>query len=536
MLSHAQEVANRAHQYGTLSKRRLLAAVPATTSVQGNAHETSGLRTSCLNVQEHIHRICKSVRAMGRASRWQSAIEVLRLSRRAPTGVGKADADDQTVVNAFFLTAVVGACGRAGQWTQALMVLQDMHLHSIEPHIDIYSATLAACKGHGQWATMFALLCDMQHRYNLRPSASCYGTVLTACVQVSMWPTALALLSEMRRDRHKPLTESFNVVLSTVGRERHWALAAHLLADEIRFTDVGAKRGAKEGVAVTLDVPAYNIAISACQGSEQWQHALVLLRGMDAQALQPDVVTYGALINARRQWRLSLVLLSEASCRRITPNVIVYGSAMAACKEGDAWQWAVSVLSHSRQARVELDRLAYNMLLGACEGGGSWETVVALFADMRLRNFTADVIACNATIRAWCGVQHWTHALSVLRAMKSFATAPDSSSYTVLISTCARSEEWKLALQLFEESTRHPTDAVSAGYQYNAAIYACSKGNNWRAALALLLGMRSRRIHYTVGRSGKLGDASYFPAIMAATEAGQPRLALQLYKDLSSDT
>jgi len=46
------------------------------------------------------------------------------------------------------------------------------------------------------------------------------------------------------------------------------------------------------------DVFTYSAAISACDKSQQHQHALQLVRAMQRHAIVPDVVAYSAAISA----------------------------------------------------------------------------------------------------------------------------------------------------------------------------------------------------------------------------------------------
>merc|ERR1711988_697614 len=95
---------------------------------------------------------------------------------------------------------------------------------------------------------------------------------------------------------------------------------------------------------------------------------------------------------------------------------------------------------------------------------------------------------------------------------------PDAWTCGAVASTCERSCQWELALQIFAEMQMSRIQLDTAAY--NVAIIACSRGQKWQGALWL---WRQLRL------AGLLSDLITFNALVAAVAGGERwDLALQL--------
>merc|ERR1712232_361613 len=97
-------------------------------------------------------------------------------------------------------------------------------------------------------------------------------------------------------------------------------------------------------------------------------------------------------------------------------------------------------------------------------------------------------------------------------------------SYSALLGTCGKPQQWERALTLFGDMRRHVSLPGSASY--GAAVRACESGRRWQRALLLLSEIQGKT---RLGAGLSSCDAIKYASVMEACIAGnQWRRALQL--------
>eukprot|EP00913_Durusdinium_trenchii_P029478 g27631.t1 len=132
------------------------------------------------------------------------------------------------------------ACGKGGQWTLALEVLQEMK-RKMRPSNASYSATISACEKAFRWREALALL---EEAHAVRPQLSCFNAAISACEKC-----------------HKI---SFNACISACAGESIWTIALHLLQQMPRCQ-------------LTPGAITRSAVITACEKALQWQVVLKIL-------------------------------------------------------------------------------------------------------------------------------------------------------------------------------------------------------------------------------------------------------------------
>ena len=86
----------------------------------------------------------------------------------------------------------------------------------------------------------------------------------------------------------------------------------------------------------------------------------------------------------------------------------------------------------------------------------------------------------------------WAQALELLRVMRQDLVAPDTITFSGLITACERGMQWEWALQLLCEM---PQDRIEPDIvTFSAAISACGKGVQWEHSSELLCEMRQEKV------------------------------------------
>lgn len=166
------------------------------------------------------------------------------------------------------------------------------------------------------------------------PDAEVYNKVVKCCVASGESYHALEVIKSMLttlepKSNHKQhitsrrvqaLTESFQVTMSLLSRQRKWRQCLDLL-DTMVIHDI------------PRSIATYNIVISVCARSQQVGMAKSLLSKMrNKDKIRPNEKTYATLIGAcatPANWKDALVLLDQ--CYRepgVEPDIFIYTNAM----------------------------------------------------------------------------------------------------------------------------------------------------------------------------------------------------------------
>ncbi|CAJ1347439.1 unnamed protein product, partial [Effrenium voratum] len=347
------------------------------------------------------------------------------------------------------------------------------------------------------------------------------GACVAACAAGSAWEAAVATLRAMPGD-----VIACSSAITACERARQWEAALRVLSQMRREV-------------VQPNEITYNALMSACQKGGRWQHALALFAEMEEQSIRRTVVSYGAAISAS-DWERALHFLGEMPGSALLPNSIIYSSAMQSLVASEQWQLAL-VLWSSCEVQAQ-DAALLCSAMGAWAVVGRWDQALGLLQELRGRS-AADGVAETCAIRAAEASARWELALEILAGGRNPVTG--GSCLAVL----ARAAQWQRALQLLKDL---PADAVAYGhladgakfggsgwapdaFSFSAGISACGQGRLWQRALVLL---RESQASEARDASDVKGGVSLVPlsaAISACGAARQWRWVLQLLEEMCAD-
>ncbi|CAJ1453719.1 unnamed protein product [Effrenium voratum] len=325
--------------------------------------------------------------------------------------------------------------------------------------LDAKSATkLARLLGQaGRWDAALGLFHTLQRRRC--GDGILRGACVAACAAGSAWEAAVATLRAMPGD-----VIACSSAITACERARQWEAALRVLSQMRREV-------------VQPNEITYNALMSACQKGGRWQHALALFAEMEEQSIRRTVVSYGAAISAS-DWERALHFLGEMPGSALLPNSIIYSSAMQSLVASEQWQLAL-VLWSSCEVQAQ-DAALLCSAMGAWAVVGRWDQALGLLQELRGRS-AADGVAETCAIHAAEASARWELALEILAGGRNPVTG--GSCLAVL----ARAAQWQRALQLLKDL---PADAVA----YGAAVSACGRAGRWDQALALLRQVEERRV------------------------------------------
>jgi pentatricopeptide repeat domain-containing protein 1 len=170
----------------------------------------------------------------------------------------------------------------------------------------------------------------------------------------------------------------------------------------------------------TPDVIAYTAAISGCSEAGEYEHVMSLIKEMREEGIQPNVMTFSAVINAcatasaklarRREeddtsgrdysninadgniitfgsenvripMNKALKLLAAMKSPRssVKPNIVTYNAAIRACAEGLNLNGAFDLLRQLKEDGLKPTIITYGSLMTACERVGDIEAASKVF-------------------------------------------------------------------------------------------------------------------------------------------------------------
>ncbi|CAE8635020.1 unnamed protein product, partial [Polarella glacialis] len=109
-------------------------------------------------------------------------------------------------------------------------------------------------------------------------------------------------------------------------------------------------------------------AVAACEKGRRSSEAQELLEEMSSVRLQPDVISWSAVISSfarTSQGSLALVALEDMRQDGISPNSVTINAAISACEKSLLWQQAMHLLRCLCQG-ARCDVVSFAAAISAC--------------------------------------------------------------------------------------------------------------------------------------------------------------------------
>ena len=293
----------------------------------------------------------------------------------------------------------------------------------------------------------------------------------------------------------------------------------------------------------------YNLALQACRRAGQWEPAIGLFERMLARAggaPSPDAASFTTAVSALSDappssWRVAMRLLGEI--RAELGEAAVDDDSLRSC-----FNAAISTLARDRQSElaVELlremqsagpapDTITYNAVLGALGAAGESRRVLGLLEEMELCSGAAghgeldELDDLDGLDGAW---SYQEAPITFVRRTERSPPAPapavvdapppDAISYVAAMGACRRAGEWRAAVWLLRRMRTH--GIAPNAHAFSAAISACACAGEWVAAVALLEKMEAAGLPPSA--------VAYAAAITACDRGGAWERALKLLEEM----
>uniref|UniRef100_A0ACD5XY28 Uncharacterized protein n=1 Tax=Avena sativa TaxID=4498 RepID=A0ACD5XY28_AVESA len=347
-----------------------------------------------------------------------------------------------------------------------------------------------------------------------------------------------------------PAPRSVAVVLGVLGRARQDELAEEVF---LRFAGEGAT------------VQVFNAMMGVYARSGRFDDVRQLLDAMRGQGIEPDLVSFNTLINARAKSGslapgAAFDLLLEVRQAGLRPDVITYNTLISACSQGsiledavavfeemigsdcrpDLWTYNAMVSVHGRcgtaqeaeRVFVELlekgfkpDAVTYNSLLYAFAKEGDVDAVERVCGELLKAGFKKDGITYNTMIHMYGKMGRLDLALALYDEMRAIGCTPDAVTYTVLIDSLGKVDRISDAGKVLEEM-------ADAGLKptlvtFSALICAYAKGGRRDEA--------ERTFDRMVASGVKPDRLAYLVMLDIIARSGETKKLMALYRTMMKD-
>ncbi|KAL7532081.1 hypothetical protein ACHAXR_004422 [Thalassiosira sp. AJA248-18] len=407
-----------------------------------------------------------------------------------------------------------------------------------------FGTVLAACERSGEWEELL----------NVAKAAKVYGvkldgisltSVLHSCQQLGLADEALQYLELMKHLDDDDGDEC--------GDGNNNGSDKKSLNNIVHVAKQKTNRRQRKGARQPLRGPdgvAYRLAISACArcpGGHRWQDGIRLLDEMRQAAKNgnpdcaPDVVAYTAAIagcSEAGEYTAGMQLISTMRSEGVQPNVVTFSAVINACASASAklarrMEEEDNNNNYGRTSAVELEDVRMPM-----------NRALRLLEAMKSPNSSArpNIVTYNAAIRACAEGLNLKGAFDLLRQLKEDGLEPTIVTYGSLMTACERVGDIEAASKVFrmvkqeEEEKKAAADDDSDNkdnhYEqlqvneiiYGAAISCCRKAKQPERALLLLRKMISEQL--------SPNTATFNTVIAALSEGSKPDYAKNTNTDL----
>ncbi|KAL3816130.1 hypothetical protein ACHAXA_011627 [Cyclostephanos tholiformis] len=526
--------------------------------------------------------------------RWQDGIRLLREMKSISAGNNITDCTPDVIA----YTAAIAGCSEAGEYAHAMSLIKEMIKEGIRPNVMTFSAVINACamasaklarrreeddlsgrdysniNVDGNNITMglenvrmpmnraLKLLTAMKApRSSVKPNIVTYNAAIRACAEGLNLDGAFDLLRQLKEDGLEPTIITYGSLMTACERVGDIEAASKVfrIVKEEEGRNKKKFSGGSDGCNVDdgsegqehirANEIIYGAAISCCRKAREPERALLLLRKMMSEKLEPNTVTFNTVIAALSEGRLE---------SKTTKDDLLWEKALAVYRVMKSKHTLTNVTPNRKTYNILIRCLSANLQPGLAE---------SLLIDMREAGFVPDVDLYTMTVRSYERCGNPMKALSLMEYMREMGydfyeikvldevfkngvkemikegIRPNVMTFSAVINACAmasaklarRREEDDLSgrdysninvdgnnITMGLENVRMPMNralklltAMKAPRSsvkpnivtYNAAIRACAEGLNLDGAFDLLRQLKEDGLEPTIITYGSLMTA-----------------------------
>ncbi|XP_020588535.1 pentatricopeptide repeat-containing protein At3g18110, chloroplastic isoform X2 [Phalaenopsis equestris] len=266
-------------------------------------------------------------------------------------------------------------------------------------------------------------------------------------VGASSWTRALETFEWLNlRRRYSPLPRMLAVMISILGRHRQDSLAEEIFRRSCVIGDA----------AVDPSVQVFNAMMGVYARSGRFDDVRNLLDEMRKIGLEPDLVSFNTLINARAKSGqvpagAALELLQDVRGSGLKPDTITYNTLINACSQSPNLQEAVSIFEDMMRSKCQPDLWTYNTMISVYGRCGMTQEAEQLLHEITSMGFCPDAVTYNSLLYAFAKAGSAVKVETLCEKMIKAGYNKDEITYNTIIHMYGKQGRVDLALRLYDE-------------------------------------------------------------------------------------
>ena len=255
---------------------------------------------SCINTCPWIQVMALCQRLMGRRLEMSIVTSTSAMAVTAKVGLW------QQVTNALDgiagtskLNAKINGLGLNGEWVKSLWMVKECARSEVLTDIITWGSVIVACETLERWQRALSLCAEVKMQKSAEKNVIIFNAAVCACAQGEQWQEALRLLQNATLCQMQLNILAFNSILTACSKASRWQESLKILLT-LNQSGPGAS------------IKSYNTVLDACRRSRGWHQVLQLFSQLNSRKLQPDALTFDAVIEGmqadRCLERISLLL------------------------------------------------------------------------------------------------------------------------------------------------------------------------------------------------------------------------------------
>ena len=370
-----------------------------------------------------------------------------------------------------------GRFARAKQWLQSRVLLHKALKTTVQLDVAAYNSVASACNGARRslmaWRVARRNL-GLIRQAGMEVDMFSYGIAAVTCsaspgFSLGLWSQAYSLLKTASMTSVRLSAVAWSSILDTSSKAGRWEDTALLL------------QAMECGTGPVPDTHCVNVLMSAVA----WQLGLDIF-SKATTSVGVDEVSFNsalALLEGRSSADGVWSLVSMMRKTRIRPSQVTYGTASRVFGVSSLWSCAVQALRFGSLSGVAPNIIACGAAVDACQRSGAWTMAWMLLQEISTIQLQTNAPACGAAITAAGNCQQWSHTLALLSQVAKMSIPTTAPTIGAAMSACQG------AVDLTTGSWQQVLDFLRLGsdlQMLGSGVSACSKGQQWDHALALL--------------------------------------------------
>eukprot|EP00933_Yihiella_yeosuensis_P038095 TRINITY_DN3205_c0_g2_i1.p1 TRINITY_DN3205_c0_g2~~TRINITY_DN3205_c0_g2_i1.p1 ORF type:complete len:631 (+),score=125.13 TRINITY_DN3205_c0_g2_i1:183-2075(+) len=312
-------------------------------------------------------------------------------------------------------------CSSAGDWQQALSLLQDMRTLKIETDSVVYNTALGVLVSAHQVDQARALLDEMQDSGKVTDVVT-YNTLAKGYIKESRLDACLELYEQMQKRGIAPSQVTYGIMLDGCINENRVEKAAEIF-----------ETMKKDGCA--MNTVLYTTLIKGFARAGQIDQATKVFDEMRSErSIAPDLITFSILI--------------KATC------------------DAGRLEAALRLLMAMKGLSLRADEIVYNNLLGGCIKDSNTNLAKRLYADMVSDGIKPSNATFSIMIRLYAQCKMLDEAVELLRKEPPrHGVEPEARLFSQLTQSCLRERQGRRAVEVYKMLIAHsiPSAAMNGG-------------------------------------------------------------------------